>query len=132
MELHPIQPQCAGQRGNYVRWPVHKDADRRHQQDEARRAEEAAHDRQVDDRADGAAERRCHQQRQPEVPPVVEDQLGEHRGAERADLAVGEVDDLRRPVHEHQPRRQDGVGQAGDGAAYHGAEQLAVVDVACR
>src|SRR5439155_18461358 len=42
----------------------------------------------------------------------------EQRGAEGADLAVGEVDDSARAVHEHEADGEDAVHHAGDGAEH--------------
>ena len=44
------------------------------------------------------------------------DELGQDRGAEGADLAVGEVDDAGRPVDEHEADGEHGVAQPADEA----------------
>src|SRR5581483_7511893 len=88
---------------------------RRHQEDEAGGFEQPADDGQLDQRPDPCADQQHRREGEEEVPVVVEDHLGEEGGAERADLAVSEVDDACGAVDEDQARDEDGVGQPGEG-----------------
>ena len=58
----------------------------------------------------------AHREGQPVRRPEVDDEQAEHRGAERADRAVREVDEPAGPVDQDQPDREQAVGQAGEDA----------------
>ena len=67
-------------------------------------------------RADAGRQRQRRGQCHPVRDVPLDDGHAENGGAEGADLAVREVDELVRPEDEHEPDGQQAVGDAGDGA----------------
>ena len=87
------------------------DADGGDQQDQPRRAAQPADDDQLDEAAEDRAESDHERERRPEGQPMSTS-LASTARTEGADLAVGEVDDARGPVDQHQAGGEQRVDRA--------------------
>ena len=85
-----------------------------HGQHQTRRAEEAPHDRELEDAADRGGERQARREGDDERDPGELQQLEGELGARRAYGGLREVDDPSRPVDEDDADRGQRVQEPGD------------------
>ena len=79
------------------------------------RVKQPTDDRQLHHHADQASQGDHHKERRGERPVPIEHHLRQQRGADDADLCVGEVDDAARAIDDDEPDGEDAVHQPDHG-----------------
>src|SRR5206468_2682429 len=93
--------------------------ERGHEEQQTRLVEESSHDEEFGDPSERGPAQNCNGQTEADGNAVVEAEDGHQQRAERAELALREVDDAGGLVDEYQAERNHAVRQAFDEAAEH-------------